>query len=882
MSDSTASGPPYARVKEALLEALDLPPGAVEAWLTSLGQADPALADRVRHLIDAHERAGSFLDLPDEGLASLARPAADARTSGSEPASPRPTRIGAFTIERELGQGGMGTVLLGSRREGGFVQQVAIKVIRGAAIGPSAAARLTDERRILASLGHPAIAHFVDGGTTDEGSPYLAMEFVDGVPITRYCDEQRLSTRARVQLFLKVCDAVRFAHTRLVIHRDIKPSNILVTADGTPKLLDFGIAKLLDPLQASDAPTVPVLTPHYASPEQAAGAAVTTATDVYSLGVLLYEVLTGEGPYRSVSGDSPLLAVLQAIRLEEPERPSVAARRHGRTVDEDLDAVLLKALRKEEAGRYGSVGELMDDLVRQLEGRPVLAHDGSGAYRLRRFVSRNRAAVVAGTVALASLVAAAGISTWQAQVARRERARADERFADVRSLANAVVGPLYDAISRVPGSTEARQTLVKEALSYLDRLAKVSADDLQLKAELADAYLKIGDVQGNLFNANLGDVPGSKASYARLLDLRQAVYDRRPSDPAAARGLGIAHSRIGDIALGEGRADDGVAAYGKALEIFERMTDRSEQTLVAHSSVLQHLAVTLNWADRKDEAIARFDQAIRMIEPLAQAPGASEEVRRSLLSARGNLGDVHYYREEYDKALALFREAERTAVELQKGSKDPALEQRNEYLITGRVAATLAELGDLDAALASRQHALEIQTALAERDPRNMAVQFDLANDYQSLGILHYRREDYRLALEALDRSRRTAEAALAVSPDQRSRLFDLADTLAWMGKTYLGQGRPQAAVDILRKALEMGDAPDVAARKPAEQFEFHQWLGDALEALSQEHGSAGAAREARQSWQTALDGYRKIQATGELPTSYIAQIPLLEQKLGR
>lgn len=871
---SDAAEPSYERVKAALLEMLDLLPADADARLAALTKDDATVAARVRRLLDAHRDAGGFLDVPDDGL-HLTAPAPAATPAAGD-------RIGPFTVERELGHGGMGTVLLGSRSEAGFVQRVAIKVIRGAGLGQAAVARLRDERRILASLNHPGIAHFVDGGATADGQPYLAMEYVDGVPITRHCEAQQMTASDRVRLFLRVCDAVRFAHTRLVVHRDIKPSNILVTADGTPKLLDFGIAKLIDPLQVPDAVTVHVLTPHYASPEQAAGTTVTTASDVYSLGVLLYELLTGTSPYRSVSAESPLLAVLQAIRHEEPERPSLAARRAARTIGEDLDAILLKALRKDEVDRYRTVAELMDDLERQLDGRPVLAHDGSRAYRVRRFVARNRAAVAASSVAIVSLVIAASVSTWQAQVARRERALADERFADVRSLANAVVGPLYDAIAKVPASTDAKQVLVKEALAYLDRLAAQEQGDIDLKIELADAYQKIGDVQGNLFESNLGDLAGAAASYARVVALRQQVFDARPTDTDARRTLAIAHSRVGDIGLSQGKAEDAVAAYQKALVLFERWNDTSERGLIAHSAARQHLGVTLNWADRKDEAIAAFQKALALLEPLLRQPNPSEEVRRAAMAARGNLGDVYYYREEYDKALETFRAAEAETRAMAAEAKDQATSERNIYLVTARVSATLAELGNVDEALAARREALALQTRAVERDPRSVSARFDLASDQQSLGVLLLRQQKLGEALIALDQALATYNTGLQVSPEQRSRVFNIADTHAWRGKTLLGLKRTEEGIAALRTALDMGAHADVAARKPAEQFEFHEWLGDALDQRATELRSAELAAEARRSWRTALDGYRGIEKSGDLPKSYVAQIPLLEQKLRR
>ncbi len=864
----------HAEVKTALFEALDLPPERVAAWLDELAVARPEVAARVRRLFAAHQSAGSFMEVPDAGHGDP--------NLQDEPAPPAPgTRIGPFTVDGEVGHGGMGTVLLGSRRDAGFEQRVAIKVLRGAGLGSHAAERLQDERRILATLSHPHIAHFVDGGATEEGRPYFAMEFVEGVPITRYCDERGLGNEARVRLFLKVCYAVRFAHARLVVHRDIKPSNILVTADGTPKLLDFGIAKLMDPLQSPDSPTVGVLTPHYASPEQAAGAPVTTATDVYSLGVLLYELLTGVGPYRSVSAASPLGAVLDAIRHEDPERPSVAAERAGRTLSEDLDAVLLKALRKDEKDRYRSVDQLVDDLQRTLDGRAVLAHDGSRAYRLRRFITRNRAVVVGATIAVASLVVAAGVSLWQAQVALRERALAEARFNDVRALANAVVGPLYDSIAKVPGSTEARQLLVKEAQAYLDRLESQKSDDLELKAELADAYQKIGDVQGNLFGPNLGDVPGAKASYARLLPLRQAVFDANPGDATARRHLANAHSSIADLAVGENRFDDAITGYRKALAFLDAAptADASEEGVIARARTLQRLGVAQNWSDRKSEAIASFEQAIALVEPRARATGASEGARKSLLSAYGNLGDVYYYREEYEQALVHFEQSMAMAKEIAATSSDAATAQRNVYLTTSRVAIVLAELERNDEAALRRQEAIAIQTELVARDPRDMALQFDLAQNYQSLGLTMFYAERYAEASAALTKARALMETVLAASPGQNSWIYGYAGVLAGLGMTESKLGRHQSGVDLLRQAIDVTGG-EVAMKKPSDRQEYQAALGDALDALAASNGSADTRRQAREAWQASVDGMLRLRAKGELPVSMEARLTEIEGKL--
>ena len=415
-------------------------------------------------------------------------------------------RLGPYRLIREIGHGGMGTVYLGVRADDAFQKRVAIKVLKRGMDTDSIVRRFRHERQILASLEHPFIASLLDGGSTPDGRPYFAMEYVEGQPIVDYCDTHRLDTAARLELFRHVCSAVQYAHQNLIIHRDIKPANVLVIAEGTPKLLDFGIAKLLNPELAGQtlAPTAPglqLMTPEYASPEQVRGDAVSTATDVYSLGVLLYELLAGRLPYRLTSRapadivrivcESEPMRPSTAITSIDPEPPGEAATRsephHASkstaawkptrrlTVDADrlrrqlagdLDNIILKALSKEPRRRYASVDQFSEDVRRHLAGLPVIARKDTWGYRTTKFVRRNRAAVVTLAATFAVLVAGIIGTTWQARVARVERARAEQRFGDVRQLANAFLFDFHDSIADLEGSTPARKLVVTKGLEY--------------------------------------------------------------------------------------------------------------------------------------------------------------------------------------------------------------------------------------------------------------------------------------------------------------------------------------------------------------------------------------------------------------------------------
>lgn len=357
-----------------------------------------------------------------------------------------------------------------------------IKVLKRGTDTDEVRRRFHGERQILARLNHPNIAGLLDAGETKDGLPYLVMEYVAGDPITKYAQEKKLSIKERLSLFRTVCAAVRYAHQHLVIHRDLKPSNVLVTAEGEIKLLDFGIAKLLD----ASTPEVTLtlqrrMTPEYASPEQVRGESATTVSDVYSLGVLLYELLTGNRPYKLKTRSAEEIA--KAIREQEPERPSTAARgasfqlAHNRNLKScatllrgDLDNIVLKALRKEPERRYASVDQFSADIRRHLEGLPVRARKDNVGYRAAKFIKRHKVGVAAATLMMSILIAGVITTTIEARGANR-------RFNDVRQLAHSVLFDYHDAIAALPGSTAVRQRLVNDALRYLDNLSKEAGRD---------------------------------------------------------------------------------------------------------------------------------------------------------------------------------------------------------------------------------------------------------------------------------------------------------------------------------------------------------------------------------------------------------------------
>ena len=463
-------------------ELLDLPPAVRDDRLAGVRQQDAPLAREVELLLQQHAHAVRDRFLDDEPE----RPTPAASLEGQT--------IGPYVITAPIGQGGMGTVWLAERRDGRFERRAAIKFLNIALIGSGGESRFTREGRILGRLTHPRIAQLLDAGVSEHGQPFLVLEHVDGVPIDRYCEDHALDSSARVALFLEVLSAVAFAHMNLIVHRDIKPSNVLVDGDGHVKLLDFGIAKLLHgddeggpggtggpggPLTQLTKAGGGAMTPAFAAPEQLSGGAITTATDIYALGVLLFVLLTGKHP----AGDdtSSQADLIKAIVEVEPPRPSAEAPAAFRSVLRgDLDTIVLKALKKSPDERYASVTALADDLGRWRRHEPISARPDTITYRIGRFVRRNRVAVAVALVVLAAL--ATGL-----YVVNRQRAVAESRFRQVRQIAGELLNVEQD-INALAGSTAARERIVKTSLDYLERLAGDAGRDLALKQELAIGY----------------------------------------------------------------------------------------------------------------------------------------------------------------------------------------------------------------------------------------------------------------------------------------------------------------------------------------------------------------------------------------------------------
>jgi eukaryotic-like serine/threonine-protein kinase len=731
------------RVSELLEQALALPSSDRQGFLDAQCRSDVELRLEVESLIVAHQQAGSRFLNASWQAASLASTVVPGRN------------VGPYEIVQRIGRGGMGDVFAAVRADGQYEQKVALKLVRAGYTSGAVVERFRAERQILAGLDHPNIARLLDGGTAEDGSPYLVMELVDGVQIDEYCESLALTVVQRLALFLQVCAAVQYAHQRLVIHRDIKPGNILVTATGVPKLLDFGIAKMLDAMGNAQDTMLRPFTPDYASPEQVRGEPVSTATDVYSLGVVLYLLLTGRSPYRLETTNSAELA--RAITTQDPERPSTAALGSGRDAAEksiststlqrqlhgDLDAILLKALRKEPEERYASAEQFADDIRRHLHALPVSARKGTWTYLAGKFVRRHRTGAAAAALVLATLVGGILVTTREARIAEANRRRADARFNDVRKLASSLVFEVHDSIMNLPGGTDARRLVLQRAVEYLDSLAKESNNEVDLNRELAFGYERIGLLQNNEFkNGQLGDTKAAALSYQKSVAMRESLARANPSNRNDQVDLASAYMHYGEFEFGVGRLDLGFDYAKRGLAILEREAqaapgDQRIETLTR--GVLETLGMMqagnglMGTAGTPEQGVADLQRALRITERiLARSPSDEERFAQGTLELA--IGETVLTMGDRQSALAHYRRG----LEVLESVENPKMTVAlfNRAVSQGKIADILLIDGKPAEALPYYARCQELSSRLAASDTHDESLQSQEAISLLELGYV--------------------------------------------------------------------------------------------------------------------------------------------------
>jgi serine/threonine-protein kinase len=769
----------------------------------------------VESLLAAHGGADGFLEqTPAEALLAAAAGPAEA---------PLGRRVGPYRLVSELGRGGMGTVYLAERADGGFEQRVALKVIRKSIVSEALLDRFLRERQILARLEHPHIARLLDGGLGEDGAPYFAMELVRGTPLNEHCDARRLPIAARLELFDQACRAVQHAHASLVVHRDFKPSNVLVTEDGGVKLLDFGIAKVLSEEPEADGAALTraglqPLTPEYAAPEQLRGQPATTSTDLYALGVVLYELLTGRRPTRSPGDGGP------GLPAGEPEPPSAAVarprtaqvgdseagtsaaavaaarattpRRLRRTLAGDLGAIVMQAVQSDPAQRYPSVEALAEDLHRYRAGLPVRARRATLRYRLGKFVRRNRLTVGAVAAGVVALFAGTALSLWQADVAARERDAARRQAGRAeqaqRFLESVFLGADPD---RAKGAKlTARELLDSGAASVGEALAEEPELRAEMLALLGSVYQQLGlyaEARG-LF----------ERAHALLLELHDESH---PEVAASYRRLGLVHHNAAD--------------YGGARPLLERalLLDERRGDPLATAASLNSLALLRRAEGDYSEARRLVERAVELIGRHDRPD--SPTLARSLNTLGNVLWRLRDHREAarvFERALAIHRKNEGELSSLVVGTED-------------NLAMMLAELGDLEGARQHSERAVSIAERLYDRPHRLLALVLN------SAGSLAAKRGERRRAVELYQRAIETYEASLG--PDHP----DLAYTLRNLAIERGADGELREALALYRRALAIRSQ----ALGPEHALVASSWSDVAL--TQRDLGDLAAAEEAAQ-----------------------------------
>lgn len=861
----TLSPERWQEVSPYLDQALSLPEGERATWLGSLRAEKPSLADLLQQLLEEHHTAAQEHFLESTGISGY-----------NQPLFPG-TAIGAYALIKPIGQGGMGSVWQAERKDGRFERNVAVKFLRFHVAATDGAGRFKREGKILGQLAHPHIAELIDAGVTANGEPYLVLEHIDGEDIDKYCDRRELDLDARLKLFLDVLSAVGHAHTNLIVHRDIKPSNVLVRNDGQVKLLDFGIAKLLaGDAGGGDATLLTgegggALTPQFAAPEQVTDAAITTATDVYGLGVLLYLLLTGQHP--AGPGAHSSAELIKAIVETEPRRASDAvnssksefetanAGSRGTTPDKlcrllrgDLDTILAKALKKNPGERYASVAAFSEDLQRYRKHEPISARPDSFIYRASKFVYRNKVGVALAALALIG-VASALI------VIRREAQRAEYRFQQVQKLAHSVLFDLNPQIEFLAGSTKARELLVNTSLEYLDSLAKEAGNDPRLQLELAEAYNKIGDVQGNPNYANLGHPEAAVESYTKAA----AIASKLRSSPEALEILATAYSNMGTVqARLLGRSSQGRENMRLATTIADsipRLTGKAAYRLrVLAYGFLGDLDVDVDPVRAAEPVRHSLDIA----REWAQADSSREPkflvavLTREWADVLRETGDLNAARDGLMESLAAFREVLANDPNNGDWLREEYLAEERMGLVSGH--PDYFNLGDRTAAAEWFERYLHGCERLGAVDSSDTRARSNLSLALALLADI-YRDSDPQRAIKLYQRALSLTDSLLKSDPqDSEILMADASDRLGFasalerMGERERSSDQWQHVISAL-DTLYKRDSADIAVSQP---------LAVALHKRASALRRAGDVRSAEQD----------IQRSEELLTALYQQNP--------
>lgn len=757
----------YNKLTEVFLAALDCTSAERPDFLSEVCGSDLELLKEVELLIKNNSPAKAFLEKPIAKLDLATLTESLEEKEAKELKEFVGQKVGKYIIKNKIGEGGMGVVFEAIRSDAPNSKSVAIKILSTNIL--TIQERFNMEYQIMANLEHPFIARLLDNGKTNDNLPYLVMELVEGKAIDQYCQNQKLNVTERLKLFLKVCEAVEYAHLHLVVHRDLKPSNILVTSDGTPKLLDFGIAKIIKNNDVVDVTKTGsrLMTPAYASPEQILGKPTTVSVDIYALGILLYKLLTNNLPYQFK--DTSFKAVEKVICEEIPLKPSLIVAKEEqqlvKILSGDLDNILLMALRKEPGRRYKSVSEFSKDIQRYLSGFPVIAHKDTFKYRASKFIGRNFRYLV--TSILIILLVSIGVTTtlWQARKAQQEKIKAEtqgqllkaqselasQRAKDIRNLSSALMFKYNDELEKLPGATALRQQMIVEALNYLDELNNSQNKDLELQKELALAYQRVGDIQGRPFRINLGNTSAALISYQKSLKIFEDLAQIAPNDPQLEIEFSNSLERVGEALDRTGNINMAMKYFQKALAIREKIVRKNIGNLEhLYSLATSYTKIGDNLAARGDfvNAMVLYCKALSIRTNLVTQEPDNQKYQRGLATIHTRfiliyqniydlinkrIGQINVSQKLLEKCLYYNQLITETAKKsLENEPENPFLQSELAgcYLQNSSI---LLQIGKLDE-ISTLKEAISIFEKLVKSDFENKQYLFLQANAYRIMG----------------------------------------------------------------------------------------------------------------------------------------------------
>jgi len=688
-----------------------------------------------------------------------------------------PDKIGVYKIGEKLGQGGMGTVYRGARDIGDFDHAVAVKLIKPGIISDNLKDRFAHEQQVMAGFSHPNIAHLYDGGTTDEGAPYIIMELIDGVSITDWVHQNRLSEKQCLDIFKTACQAVAYAHQNLIIHRDLTPSNVLVTTDGVVKLIDFGIAKPYDEAAAVQDPAGSLaslsFTPGFAAPERSKGAATNTLSDVYSLGKLLEDIL--------------------------PEGAKST----------DLQAIYDKATALLPESRYASVNDLINDIDDYCSGYPVSAHLGGVGYKLRKFVKRNRVATVFGSVAMVGLVGGLVVTTSLYRQAETARQAADARFLDVRNLANTMMFDIYDEIADVPGGTKAEVKLAEAAQEYLDELSTDISADNDLKLETASGFFRLANIQGSPSAGAQKKIKSAKVNLETAEKLLVPIINNNPQNLAAALKLSNVYYALAELAqLSEQSVGAALENIDKSENIVKQARIFAPKDVDLHKEWIR--ARTLKSAilmknNEQEKAISLALEIKQDNLDLAKAWPDDKIIQRQVAVSLNNVGRLFYRVERNEEAADLFSEAMIIVEELLLKHPDNELYHRDmAYTLWRRAHANSASENGGEQSIKDFKTAISIMQNLVDKDPSNKnSLVFH--NVIKGESMLAYQRlGNYALAEEIGLQYITDSQNLSRQFPDDRNRVRDIMVAKWNLVELYNVWGKEEKACKMLAELFSL------------------------------------------------------------------------------